>query len=369
MPAAAGELPVPGHAIAAVGDDRLGAGRGRAGRDRRARVAEHFTRHLRVEIGGRHRHAGVLAQAPGDAGVGLAIASITWKKVAGSTSSPPMLARDQHAEQPRRRASPRARRRESRRSFSIRPAAAAIIGTRPRAALDQLGAAPRLVGGACCGRYAVQHFLRFRSLRSQHSRCRGRLSPGRISAHSIAHQNRSLEWLNSLPPSASPIRPTIPRSIRRTGRRTRRALFREVKAQLDAAKADAIIVIANDHFNTFFMNNFPTFAIGRDRRGLRAQRPDQDAALRFRGAGGARLAHAQDRDGGGLRFLGDAGIRRRPRHAGAAALPHRRREDAGGADLGQHVLGAAADREALLRARQDDAGRDQEPAAEDARRR
>ena len=39
-------------------------------------------------------------------------------------------------------------------------------------------------------------------------------------------------------------------------------LFREVKVQLDAARADAIVVIANDHFNTFFMNNFPTFAIG-----------------------------------------------------------------------------------------------------------
>ncbi len=39
-------------------------------------------------------------------------------------------------------------------------------------------------------------------------------------------------------------------------------LFREVKAEFDAARADAIVVIANDHFNTFFMNNFPTFAIG-----------------------------------------------------------------------------------------------------------
>src|SRR5262249_14630129 len=34
------------------------------------------------------------------------------------------------------------------------------------------------------------------------------------------------------------------------------------KAHLDAARAEAIIVIANDHFNTFFLNNFPTFAIG-----------------------------------------------------------------------------------------------------------
>jgi protocatechuate 4,5-dioxygenase beta chain len=38
--------------------------------------------------------------------------------------------------------------------------------------------------------------------------------------------------------------------------------FRAVKEQLDAAKADAIVVVANDHFNTFFLNNFPTFAIG-----------------------------------------------------------------------------------------------------------
>jgi hypothetical protein len=38
--------------------------------------------------------------------------------------------------------------------------------------------------------------------------------------------------------------------------------FREVKARLDAAEPDAIVVIANDHFNTFFLNNFPTFAIG-----------------------------------------------------------------------------------------------------------
>ncbi len=237
--------------------------------------------------------------------------------------------------------------------------------------LDQLGAAPRrsVALVAVDTRFSIA--WRFRSLTpATIADAAAACLRARISAHSTRpSQLRSLEWLNLLPPSASPIRPTIPRSIRRTGRRTRRALFREVKAQLDAAKADAIIVIANDHFNTFFMNNFPTFAIGADRRRLRPQRPDQDAALRFCGAGDARLAHAEDGDGGGLRFLGGAGVRRRPRHAGAAALPHRRREGAGGADLGQHVLRAAADREALLRARQDDAGRDQEPAAEDARRR
>jgi aromatic ring-opening dioxygenase catalytic subunit (LigB family) len=38
--------------------------------------------------------------------------------------------------------------------------------------------------------------------------------------------------------------------------------FRVIREELDAAKPDAIVVIANDHFNTFFLNNFPTFAIG-----------------------------------------------------------------------------------------------------------
>ena len=38
--------------------------------------------------------------------------------------------------------------------------------------------------------------------------------------------------------------------------------YRAIKQHLDAAKADAIVVVANDHFNTFFLNNFPTFAIG-----------------------------------------------------------------------------------------------------------
>jgi protocatechuate 4,5-dioxygenase beta chain len=38
--------------------------------------------------------------------------------------------------------------------------------------------------------------------------------------------------------------------------------YRAVKSSLDAARPDVIVVVANDHFNTFFMNNFPTFAIG-----------------------------------------------------------------------------------------------------------
>src|SRR6476660_3812391 len=59
-----------------------------------------------------------------------------------------------------------------------------------------------------------------------------------------------------------PHSPHYPAQFPKDGPQQTPRTFREVKAHLDAAKADAIVVIANDHFNTFFMNNFPTFAIG-----------------------------------------------------------------------------------------------------------
>ena len=59
-----------------------------------------------------------------------------------------------------------------------------------------------------------------------------------------------------------PHSPHYPAQYPKDGPQDTPRTYREVKAHLDAAKADAIVVIANDHFNTFFMNNFPTFAIG-----------------------------------------------------------------------------------------------------------
>lgn len=59
-----------------------------------------------------------------------------------------------------------------------------------------------------------------------------------------------------------PHSPHYPAQIAKDGPEDTARLYREVKAHLDAARADAIIIIANDHFNTFFLNNFPTFAIG-----------------------------------------------------------------------------------------------------------
>jgi aromatic ring-opening dioxygenase catalytic subunit (LigB family) len=59
-----------------------------------------------------------------------------------------------------------------------------------------------------------------------------------------------------------PHSPHYPAQIAKDGPEATARLYREVKAHLDAARAEAIVIIANDHFNTFFLNNFPTFAIG-----------------------------------------------------------------------------------------------------------
>jgi hypothetical protein len=38
--------------------------------------------------------------------------------------------------------------------------------------------------------------------------------------------------------------------------------FQTIKRHLDAARLDLLLMIQNDHFNTFFFDNWPTFAIG-----------------------------------------------------------------------------------------------------------
>ena len=56
--------------------------------------------------------------------------------------------------------------------------------------------------------------------------------------------------------------PQYPSQFAKDGSEATPRTYRAVKDHLDAAKADAIVVVANDHFNTFFLDNFPTFAIG-----------------------------------------------------------------------------------------------------------
>ena len=39
-------------------------------------------------------------------------------------------------------------------------------------------------------------------------------------------------------------------------------LYAEIAARLHAAAPDVLVIYTDDHFNTFFLDNFPTFAIG-----------------------------------------------------------------------------------------------------------
>ncbi len=59
-----------------------------------------------------------------------------------------------------------------------------------------------------------------------------------------------------------PHSPHYPAQFPKDGPEQTSRSFRAVKQYLDAARPDAIVMIANDHFNTFFLDNFPTFAIG-----------------------------------------------------------------------------------------------------------
>ena len=60
-----------------------------------------------------------------------------------------------------------------------------------------------------------------------------------------------------------PHTPVFPAQVARNGPDCEEArLYAEVERHLDDARVDAILLFANDHFNTFFLDNFPLFAIG-----------------------------------------------------------------------------------------------------------
>lgn len=60
-----------------------------------------------------------------------------------------------------------------------------------------------------------------------------------------------------------PHTPVFPSVVKRKGPDCEEAvLYREVAQHLEAIKPDALILISNDHFNTFFFDNFPLLAIG-----------------------------------------------------------------------------------------------------------
>ncbi len=99
MMAAAGKAPGPGQAIAARRHSRL-ARAGRSPGDDPARAAENLPRHLGCEIGGGHRAAAGLAEAPGDARVGLRDLLDHRHITGGRQLGAAQRARQQQTEQP-----------------------------------------------------------------------------------------------------------------------------------------------------------------------------------------------------------------------------------------------------------------------------
>jgi protocatechuate 4,5-dioxygenase beta chain len=62
---------------------------------------------------------------------------------------------------------------------------------------------------------------------------------------------------------AVPHTPSFVAEVQLNGARSETAqFFSKIRSHLDEAKPDLIITVNNDHFNTFFFDNWPTFAIG-----------------------------------------------------------------------------------------------------------
>ena len=60
-----------------------------------------------------------------------------------------------------------------------------------------------------------------------------------------------------------PHTPAFPALVAKQGPDCRTAkLYAEVATHLRAARPDVLVIYTDDHFNTFFLDNFPTFAIG-----------------------------------------------------------------------------------------------------------
>src|SRR5688572_32892847 len=63
----------------------------------------------------------------------------------------------------------------------------------------------------------------------------------------------------SMAPQGSASRPTLEQQKRL--RRDAEAAFAALRADLEAARAEVLIVVANDQFVNFFWNNIPTFFV------------------------------------------------------------------------------------------------------------
>ncbi len=60
----------------------------------------------------------------------------------------------------------------------------------------------------------------------------------------------------------APHSPNLPSVVERNPAFIENTLYARFRAHVESAKADVLLIFSNDHFNTFFLDNFPLFAVG-----------------------------------------------------------------------------------------------------------
>jgi aromatic ring-opening dioxygenase catalytic subunit (LigB family) len=60
----------------------------------------------------------------------------------------------------------------------------------------------------------------------------------------------------------APHSPNLPSVVAKNPAFVEAGLYADLRRELEASRADVLLIFANDHFNTFFLNNFPLFAVG-----------------------------------------------------------------------------------------------------------
>ena len=146
-----------------------------------------------------------------------------------------------------------------------------------------------------------------------------------------------------------PHTPNFPALVAKQGPDCRTAqLYAEIAAATCATRPpDVLVIYTDDHFNTFFLDNFPTFAIGiaDQTSGPNDQTAMPSYRVAGRGIPGESCARQGDRRR--LRSLARAGFRSRPFHHGPAAFSHARHGDSDRPGLHQRPGAALAELAAL----------------------
>lgn len=60
----------------------------------------------------------------------------------------------------------------------------------------------------------------------------------------------------------APHSPNLPSVVERNPAFVENELYKKLRAHLESVRADVLVIFSNDHFNTFFLDNFPLFAVG-----------------------------------------------------------------------------------------------------------